>query len=207
MEGVVAVRVFSVWAAILILPFVFSSSLEAEIFKWVDDNGTTHYSDQPEQKIDRKDFGEAMGRLINLKERINTCQNLPGKIEHCAPYTCEMSHPLFDVFITRHSISGMKGGKCHYEQTMPNNGLMTCNFSSWQRKQYAQLKRDMFSGKTIENETSVEMEISYKMDSRGKTKSPSKIMKEKISYKGDGKETELLFNEAIKNGNCVINKY
>ena len=207
MEGVVAVRVFSVWAAILILSFVFSSSLEAEIFKWVDDNGTTHYSDQPEQKIDRKDFGEAMGRLINLKERINTCQNLPGKIEHCAPYTCEMSHPLFDVFITRHSISGMKGGKCHYEQTMPNNGLMACNLSVEQRNNFAQLNRDMFSGKSIESKSSANMEGAWKWNSDGKTKSYTKVTKKKTSYKVDGKETKNMMNDALENGDCVITGY
>jgi len=44
------VRVFLVRAAILILPLVFSSPLEAEIFQWTDDNGRTHYSDQPKSK-------------------------------------------------------------------------------------------------------------------------------------------------------------
>jgi hypothetical protein len=41
------VRVYSVRGAIFILFFVFSSSLEAETFKWVDDNGKEHYSDEP----------------------------------------------------------------------------------------------------------------------------------------------------------------
>ena len=41
------VRVFWVWRVILILFFVFSSSLEAEVFKWVDDSGKTHYTDEP----------------------------------------------------------------------------------------------------------------------------------------------------------------
>jgi len=229
------VRVLSVWAAILVSSFVITHSLEAKVFKWVDANGTIHYSDKPAKKLnklkklkntkarfspprtaspktgqrqknDREDFGEAKGRLINLKGRINTCQNLPEKIEYCEPYTCEMSHPIIEKFVIGHSISGMKDGKCHYERTMPNNGLMTCNFSAWQRKQYARLKRDMYSRKTIESETSVKMEASLKMDSMGKNNLQSKIMKKKTSYQLDGKETEKLFIEAIENGNCVINR-
>ncbi len=42
-----AVKTYSVWIVFLILLFVFSSSLEAETFKWVDDSGIVHYSDQP----------------------------------------------------------------------------------------------------------------------------------------------------------------
>ena len=41
-----AVRAFSMGIAILVLSLFFSTSLEAQIYKWVDDNGTTHYSDQ-----------------------------------------------------------------------------------------------------------------------------------------------------------------
>jgi len=41
------VRVFSVGSAILILFFVITTSLEAETFKWVDDDGREHFTDQP----------------------------------------------------------------------------------------------------------------------------------------------------------------
>jgi hypothetical protein len=40
-------RIFSIWVPILILSFVFSASLNAQILKWVDKNGTTHYGDRP----------------------------------------------------------------------------------------------------------------------------------------------------------------
>jgi hypothetical protein len=40
-------RVFSVWGIIFVLSFVFLPSLNAEILKWVDKNGRTHYGDQP----------------------------------------------------------------------------------------------------------------------------------------------------------------
>ena len=231
-----AVRVLSVWVAILILSFVFTHSLEAEVFKWADENGLTHYSDKSVKKLnkfkklkntkarvslpgtaspktvqqnksDREDFSEARGRLINLKARVNTCQNLPQKIEHCETFTCQMSHSSSDSFVIRHSISGMAGNNCHYEQTMPNNGRMTCNFSPWQRKQYGRLKGDMFSGHIIKSEPSVEMESSLKMVSMEKNKLQSRVIKEKTNYKLDGNETEKLFNEAIENGNCVITGY
>lgn len=41
------VRVSSVGSAILVLFFVFTSSLKAETFKWVDDDGIEHFTDQP----------------------------------------------------------------------------------------------------------------------------------------------------------------
>jgi len=117
-----------------------------------------------------------------------------------------MSHPLFGIFIINHTISGMKDGKCHYEQTMPSDGLMTCNFSVEQRKQFAQLHRDMFSGKTIETNFSGKMEASIDIDSSGKTQSKSKITKNE-SYKVDGKETKNIMDDALKNGDCVITGY
>lgn len=46
MEGIVAVRIYSVWVIVLMGSFIFSSTLEAEVYKWVDENGKTHYSDQ-----------------------------------------------------------------------------------------------------------------------------------------------------------------
>lgn len=220
--------------------FVFTYSLEAEVFEWVNENRSISYSDEStknlnnfkklknlkarvlpphtasfktgqQQKNVHKDNSEAMERLINLKERvnslsgrINTCQNLPENIEFCKPYTCKMSHSSFDSFVISHSISGMVGNNCHYEQTMPNNVLMTCNFSPWQRKQYGRLKGDMFSGHIIKSEPSMEREASLKMGSMDKNKLQSRIMQEKTSYKSDGKKTEKLFNAAIENGNCVI---
>ncbi len=46
------VRVFSVWAVVLILSCGFLSSLEADILKSVDDDGAIYYSDQPLKGID-----------------------------------------------------------------------------------------------------------------------------------------------------------
>ncbi len=222
-------KILSGWIFIFILFFVSPISSEAKVYKWVDDNGKTHYSDRPslnsintktrvspslnaspktnqQQKKDVKDFGKAMERLINPKGRINTCQKLADKIEQCMPFSCEMSHPLFGIFIVNNTISGMKNGKCHYEQTMPSDGLMTCNFSVEQRKQFAQLHRDMFSGKTIETNFSGKMEASIDIDSSGKTQSKSKITKNE-SYKVDGKETKNIMDDALKNGDCVITGY
>ncbi len=54
-------RIFSVWVAILIGSFVFAPPLTADILKWVDKNGTTHYGDQPSgvkdfQVVDESDL-------------------------------------------------------------------------------------------------------------------------------------------------------
>jgi opacity protein-like surface antigen len=156
------------------------------------------------QKNGREDFGEARKRLISLKGNIDTCQNLAEKIELCEPYACEMSHPKLNAYVI-HSISGVKDGKCQYEQTMPNNGLMACNFSPWQRKQFSGLKQKFFSSKTFEIETPMEMRASFNMDSEGGTK--SQVVKEKKNFLFDDKETEIMLNGAIKNGNCIIDRY
>lgn len=224
------VRVLSVCTTILMLSFVFTFSLQAGVFKWVDDNGNIHYSDQPsknpnktqtqvspspnaspktaqQHEKERKGFEKTLEFLINPKGRINKCQNLPERLEQCVPYTCEMSHPLFGRFVIDHTISGMKDGKCHYEQTMPNNGLMTCNLSVEQRNNFAQLNRDMFSGKSIESKSSADMEGAWKWNLDGKTKSYTKVTNKKTSYKVDGKETKNMMNEALENGDCVITGY
>lgn len=45
-------RIFSVWTAVLIWSCVFLPSLEADVLKWVDDDGTTYYSDLPLKGIE-----------------------------------------------------------------------------------------------------------------------------------------------------------
>ncbi len=221
-------RVVSGGVFLLILSFAFSLSLEARVYKWVDDDGKIHYSDQPQKKSEKtkpwvsplpkvsppkpvqqpkknsEDFDKSVEGLLNPKGRVNQCVNLADKIEQCLPYTCEMSHPIVGRFMIQHTIAGVKDGKCHYEQTMPKNGLMACNFSERQREQYAELTRDMFSGKTIESQHSLEMKASYKMDSSGKSTSQSRITKENVSYKVDGKKSKNILNEALKNADCVV---
>ncbi len=221
------VRVLSVCTTVLMLSSVFTFSLEAKVFKWVDDNGKIHYSDQPapntktlvspspaaspkpaqQQEKERKGFDKTMEWLINPEGRINKCQDLPERLEQCVPYTCEMSHPLFGRFIIDNTITGMKDGKCHYEQTMPPKGLMTCNLSEEQRNNFAQLNRDMFSGKSIESESSAEYEGAWKKNSDGKNEWILKATNKKSSYKVDGKETKNLMEEALENGDCVITGY
>ena len=54
-------RIFSVWMAFLILSCVFSAPVKADILKWVDKNGRTHYGDQPSgvkdfQVVDESDL-------------------------------------------------------------------------------------------------------------------------------------------------------
>lgn len=52
-------RVFSVGVAILLLSVVLSSSSNAEILKWVDENGRTHYGDQPSGDKDYEFVGDS----------------------------------------------------------------------------------------------------------------------------------------------------
>lgn len=46
------VRFFSIQAAILIMSFIFTPSLKADVLKWVDKNGKAHYSDRPQKDAD-----------------------------------------------------------------------------------------------------------------------------------------------------------
>ncbi len=64
------VRVISIWVFILILSFIFSPSLKAEILKWVDENGTTHYSDQPSGDKD-VEFVEESKNITYSKQPAN----------------------------------------------------------------------------------------------------------------------------------------
>lgn len=69
-----AMRVFSASAAILMLAFIFSSPLEAHVFKWVDSNGTTHYTDQPLGKKNLEWVGDS--KLITYsKQPIKKIEN------------------------------------------------------------------------------------------------------------------------------------
>lgn len=51
------------WPGILLLVFIYLSPLQAEIYKWVDENGKTHYGDKPQttdaEKIEIKDAPNA----------------------------------------------------------------------------------------------------------------------------------------------------
>ena len=80
-------RVFFVWTVILILFFVFSSSLEAEVFKWVDDSGKIHYTDEPLKGKDYEWVDDDEGsyvsyqsskKLQNKNSPISTSQKVPS---------------------------------------------------------------------------------------------------------------------------------
>jgi hypothetical protein len=82
-------RIFSVWVTFLILSFVFSPPLTADILKWVDKNGTTHYGDQPSgvkdfQVVDESDlitYSKQSPKTTNNKiPRRLPSRNLSSKI-------------------------------------------------------------------------------------------------------------------------------
>lgn len=64
------VRGFLCWVSILILSFIISPSLHAEVVKWVDENGRTHYSDQPAGVKDYEPVDES--DLITYSKRSTT---------------------------------------------------------------------------------------------------------------------------------------
>jgi hypothetical protein len=160
--------ILTIWLA---LP-IFS---EAQVFKWVGKTGDIHYTDKfhegprhkktlvpppkpnlrknlEQKKEDSKNLGEAKDNLIHLNKGVTQCKDLAKSLDQCLPYTCQQSQPLFRRIIINHIISGMKDGKCRYEQTISMNELVTCEFSENQRKKFAQKTKNMFAGNTVEGE-------------------------------------------------------
>ncbi len=86
------VRVFRVWRVILILFFVFSSSLEAEVFKWVDDNGKIHYTDEPLKGKDYEWVDDDKGSYIAYQPS-NKLQNKNSPISTSRTVSPETSPP------------------------------------------------------------------------------------------------------------------
>ena len=220
-------RGFSISAVILLLSFIYPPSSPAEVYKWIDENGTSHYSDQPRKtprhekpmdspspkasqktnqhpKVKPVGFGEAKKQVIPPTRIINRCEDLSEKIDRCDRENCGTPHPFLEGFIVEHTIAGLLGGKCRYQQTMANNQLMACKFSPWQRKQYAELIADMNSGKLVESAVSAEVKNPIQTDSLGETQSTSKDIDQPTIYQVDDRETQNFIKEAIERGNCVI---
>src|SRR3989344_1097297 len=111
---------------------------------------------------------------------IGTCGSYPDKLDACESFSCKFTHILTGELMER-KIIGIEGGKCHYTEQMPNNGLMDCKYSESFRKAIAQSYRDFIaSGGNAETEVT--------MDESGKTQT---------KYTIDGKEVESPLQEAM----------
>lgn len=111
------------------------------------------------------------------------------QLESCTPYKCQFVHPFNREKLTR-EVFGIINGKCKYVEQMPNNGLMTCNYSESMRRAVAQYQRDIASSGSFGT--------GFSTDTSGQTST---------TYTIDGREVENPAQEALNEGVCVITGY
>ncbi|TDT38446.1 hypothetical protein DES49_2420 [Halospina denitrificans] len=69
-----------------------------------------------------------------------TTRNLANHLVMCEPFTMSFEHP-FDGEMKKREVKGLRGGKCLYEEEMPNNTRLVCRFSEELRKKAANAYR------------------------------------------------------------------
>lgn len=72
----------------------------------------------PEEAVATKEMGDGFSKAIGA----------------CTPFEKSMPHPMMSQFTVTMKVHGMKGGKCKFTQTLPNNGMHTCLVTDAQRK-------------------------------------------------------------------------
>ena len=120
------------------------------------------------------------------------CIGMASKLDSCSEFECSFTHPFDGQEHTR-NILGMVDGKCKYLETMPNGGLMECNYAESMRKAVAQqyqLYEDNQDG-------SFGMDLSIDLGS-GETEA---------TYTIDGVEVEDPLTVAMSDGTCIITGY
>ena len=122
--------------------------------------------------------------------QLPNCDQFPDKLTACEAFTCQFIHPLMKETMQR-SVVGLVDGKCEYQETMPNNGQMSCQYSTEVRSAVAQYYRD------LANAESEEVRIQA-----GFGTSESKAL-----YFINGKEVTNPVQTAMDNGSCQISGY
>ncbi len=60
-------------------------------------------------------------------------QMVLNAIKSCTSYENHFRHPMMTDFMVTTKVHGLSGSLCKFTQTMPNNGMQTCNFTEQQR--------------------------------------------------------------------------
>ena len=102
-------------------------------------------------------------------------------LENCTPMTFETQHPMLTDFTIEHQIKGMENGRCVYEQSMPSNMKMICNFTREGRMEAAadlrealetgRYQGDMQTMPDFAKECEIEMANGYRVPAGGMTSS------------------------------------
>lgn len=108
----------------------------------------------------------------------------------CTPSVCSYIHPLgWEKMIK--TIKLWSNGTCIMEETMPNNGLMTCSFNKETRELAAQYYLKILTANSIE--------FSAELASLDWTVNTNTTI--------DNEKIDDVLNNALNNGTCIISWY
>jgi hypothetical protein len=110
-----AMRVYWVGTAILFWSLVYSPSLEADIFKWVDDQGAVHYTDLPSKSKDYEWINDSETIHFSFKPG----KNLENKNKQALPARKIRSKIITQQKKVRKNYSPSNGGGNYQPSTRP----------------------------------------------------------------------------------------
>src|SRR5580693_7502255 len=90
---------------LLIMLAACASAAAATVYKWVDDNGVTHYSDQPNPKAQKLEIADA--QTYGAKAAAVAAPAAAAPVATAAPTVCKIDSPgVGQVFLDTYSVSG-----------------------------------------------------------------------------------------------------
>ena len=79
--------------------------------------------------------------LIFGMAQVAPCKKILDNLEKCTHSSCDYKHPLTGDML-KSEIHGLKNGKCHLTNAVPNGGKMECFYSESMRKAILQYAKD-----------------------------------------------------------------
>ncbi len=123
----------------------------------------------------------------DLEIKLIDCKDFPDKLESCEAFSCHFEHPSTEKLMKR-EIVGLIDDKCQYTEEMPNNKIMSCQYSEDLRKSVAQYRRDLEKAQSFE----------VSLDSDTEEGELKKV------YLVDGEEVWNPVQEALDKEKCLI---
>ena len=77
-----------------LLSVVSAAALSATVYKWVDEDGVTHYSDQPHENAEKVQLTQP--QTYSAPRAANRSQQSPEPKQAANTYTCEVTQPAND---------------------------------------------------------------------------------------------------------------
>ena len=70
------------------------------------------------------------------KKKVGQCDDITLRLGQCSKFQCQNPHLLVEGFDVTYTIVGFDDGKCIYEETLPNNGMLHCTFRKSHLKKF-----------------------------------------------------------------------